>query len=472
MTTVPERGLKCDLLFTGGCVITVDDDRRVIDPGAVAIDGNRIIAVGTPAELSAYKAARVVECRGRAIIPGLVDCHTHLFQYLVRGLGEGLELWPWLAEFIWPLATHLTREDASAGASIAALEAVRAGITTLTDNHYGLTDYETTIAVCDAIESVGARGRVARGMMGPETEIARKGKLDGAMFRYSIDEEIGITRAAMIERRDRLVTVWPAPENIVYCHQELVFRAAELAQEFGTGWHSHCSEARTDAPYYLESYGIRPVEWLQREGLLGSGATLAHAIFLEDAEVEYLGASATGVAYCPVSHAYIGLGVMRLSDLRRAGAIVGLGIDGACAHRQDMFEQMKQSILLQRVHHQDPTASTAEEAFELATREGARYLGIDAGVIAPGKLADLAVVDLSGTHFLPLQRVLAALVYCARGSDVEMTIVNGEIVYEQGIFPRVDDAEIRNEATARATSLVERADLVGLRVPWRHAAGR
>ena len=258
MTTVPERGPKCDLLLTGGCVITVDDDRRVIDPGAVAIDGNRIIAVGTPAELSAYKAARVVECRDRAIIPGLVDCHTHLFQYLVRGLGEGLELWPWLAEFIWPLATHLTREDASAGASIAALEAVRAGITTLTDNHYGLTDYDTTIAVCDAIESVGARGRVARGMMGPGTEIARRGKLDGAMFRYSIDEEIGITRAAMTERRDRLVTVWPAPENIVYCHQELVFRAAELLREFGTGWHSHCSEARTDAPYYLESYGYDP----------------------------------------------------------------------------------------------------------------------------------------------------------------------------------------------------------------------
>ena len=128
--------------------------------------------------------------------------------------------------------------------------------------------------------------------------------------------------------------------------------------------------------------------------------------------------------------------------------------------------------MLQRIHHQDPTASTAEEAFELATREGARYLGIDAGVIAPGKLADLAVVDLSGTHFLPLQRVLAALVYCARGSDVEMTIVNGEIVYEQGTFPRVDEAEIRKEATARATSLVGRADLVGLRVPWRHAAGR
>ena len=304
-------------------------------------------------------------------------------------------------------------------------------------------------------------------MMGPETEVARRGHLAGSMFRYSVDEEIEITRAAMLARQASLVTIWPAPENIIYCDQNLIHRAAELATEFNTGWHSHCAEAVTDAPYYVDAYGIRPVAWLQREGLLGGGATLAHAIFLDDAEVEYVGDSQTGIAYCPVSHAYIGLGVMRLGELRRAGAVVGLGNDGASGHRQDMFEQMKHGILLQRVHHQDPATATAEEAFELATREGARYVGIDAGVIAPGKLADLAVVDLSGIHFTPLHRVLAALVYCARGSDVTMTIVNGEIAFEDGHSTKVDEASIRDEAQARATALVERAGLTGLLTPWR-----
>ena len=188
--------------------------------------------------------------------------------------------------------------------------------------------------------------------------------------------------------------------------------------------------------------------------------------------MEYLGDSQTGVAYCPVSHAYIGLGVMRLSDLRRAGAVVGLGNDGASGHRQDLFEQMKQGILLQRLHHQDPTASTGEEAFELATREGARYVGIDAGVIAPSKLADLAVVDLAGIHFAPMHRVLAALVYCARGSDVEMTIVNGQIVFESGRPSKLDARAIRDEAQARAGSLIERAGLSGLMTPWRSPDSR
>ncbi len=465
----PEKRPSCDLLLTGGCVVTVDDDRRVLDPGAVAISGERIVAVGTPAELAPFEAGRTVDCAEKAVVPGFVDCHTHLFQYLARGLGEGLELWPWLSGFMWPLGEHISREDARLGALLAGLEAARAGITTLTDNHYAPTDLDTTLAVADSLATVGVRGRVARGMMGPETEVARRGNLAGAMFRYPVDEEIAITREAMAARQGSLVEIWPAPENIVYCDQELVRRAAALAAEFETGWHSHCSEAVTDAPYYLDAYGLRPVEWLHREGLLGNGATLAHAIFLEDAEVAWLGESRTGIAYCPVSHEYIGLGVMRLSDLRRAGAVVGLGNDGASGHRQDMFEQMKHAILLQRVHHKDPTASTAEEAFELATREGARYAGIDAGVIAPGKLADLAVVDLSATHFFPLHRVLAALVYCARGSDVVMTVVNGEVVFEDGRSTRVDEAAVRSEAQMRAGALVERAGLGHLKVAWRKA---
>ena len=135
---------SCDLLLTGGCVITVDGDRRVIDPGAVAVSGDRIVAVGPAAELADYRATRLVNCAHKAVIPGFVDCHTHLFQYLARGLGEGLELWPWLAGFMWPLGEHIAGEDAAIGASLAALEAGRAGITTLTDNHYAPTDFDTT----------------------------------------------------------------------------------------------------------------------------------------------------------------------------------------------------------------------------------------------------------------------------------------------------------------------------------------
>ncbi len=460
----------CDLLLTGGAVVTVDDERRVIEPGAVAVAGDRIVAVGTPADLQGLRAKRTVDTGGKAIMPGFIDCHNHMFQLIARGLGEGMALWPWLASFMWPLSIHIRPEEAAAAARLASVESARAGFTAVTDNHYAPTDVDTTIAVAEALETVGLRGVVARGMMGEPTAVARAGGLAGGMFRYSANEEIDITRACMRARPPgSRVAVWPAPENVVYCDQDLVRRSVELAREFRTGWHTHCSEVRTDPEYYLEFYGIRPVEWLAREGLLGHGATIAHGIYLDDSEVEAIGSTVTGVAYCPASHQYIAIGVMRLRDLRRAGATVGLGTDGASGHRQDPFEQMKMAVLLQRVHALEPTASTAEEALELATREGARYLGVDAGQIAVGKLADLVVIDLQRPHLTPRHRAVSALVYSATPADVVMTIVGGEIVYENGACTRVDEAEVMAEAQARAEDLVRRAGLEGLREPWRRA---
>jgi 5-methylthioadenosine/S-adenosylhomocysteine deaminase len=151
---------------------------------------------------------------------------------------------------------------------------------------------------------------------------------------------------------------------------------------------------------------------------------------------------------------------------------VGLGTDGIAVTGQDLFECMKQSVLLQRAHTGDPVASTVEEALELATREGARYARVDAGVLAPGRLADVTVVNLSNVHTRPVHRTVAALVYSARASDVEMTIVGGRVIFEHGRCLLVDEDELLDEADARAAELVERAGMTALTSPWhRHAFG-
>ena len=462
--------LECDLLITGGAVVTVDDRRRVIDPGAVAVTGDRIVEVGPAADLDGCRAKRVIDAAGKAVLPGFVDTHQHLFQYLLRGLGEGLEIWPWLSDFMWPVTTTISTEEARIGAQIGAVEAARSGVTTVLDNHYAPTDLASTLAVADAIEEVGLRGAVARGMTGELTEMAAKHGLAGDLFRYSNREEVEITRAAMAARPpESRVGVWPAPLNIIYVSQRLVADAAALAREEGTGWHTHCSEAANDPVFYLEEYDRRPVEWLAERGLLGPEATLAHGIFLDDREVELVGESGTGIAYCPISHQYIALGVMRLRDLRSAGATVGLGLDGGSGHRLDMFACMKQAVLLQRVHSRSPVESNGEEAIELATRAGAEYMGIDAGVIAPGKLADLAVIDQSGPHHAPLHRTVASIVYSTGPADVTHTIVGGEVIYEQGRCAKVEEAAMIEEANGRAADLVARAGLAPLLEPWRTA---
>lgn len=452
----------CDLLLTGGHVVTMDATDRLIDDGAVAITGELITAVGRASELAELTATRTLDCRGKVVIPGLVDCHTHLYQGLARTLGEGLPLWSWLTDFMWPYAAHLTRDDAIAAALLGAVEAARAGTTALLDHHYAPADPETVLAVAEAIESVGLRGVVARGMAGSPSVVAHDHGLAGGLFVHSNDDEVRLTRECIEARPPgSRVGVWPGPHNVVYADQQLVRAAAGLAGELGTGWHAHCASTPADPSVYRAAYGTTPVAWMHAEGLLGPRTTLAHGIHLDDAEVAMLGEAGAGVAHCPVSNQYGGDGVLRLRALRNAGAVVGLGTDGAAYnHRQDLFECMKQAVLVQRLHHLDPDAARSDEAMVLATREGARLLGIDAGTLAPGKLADVTVVGVDAPHLTPHHDVRAALVYAARGSDVVTTIVGGRVVVEGGRCVLLDEEAICIEARERAEALVRRAGIL------------
>ena len=313
------------------------------------------------------------------------------------------------------------------------------------------------------------RGAIARGIFGAPAEVTRHYGIPDYLFELSAEEELDITRAAIEATRGRRVEVWPAPDGN-FVDRPLTIDAVSLAYELDTRWHFHLSAPATDPAAYVSCYGERPAVWMQREGLLDERAALAHGVWLDDEEVAHIGEAGAGVAHCPTSNCYLADGAIRLRDLRSAGAVVSLGTDGsACDHRQDMFEQMKQSVFVQRLHHLDPTASNAEEALELATREGARFLGIDAGVLAPGKLADIAVVDVDQVHLQPMHRIVSTLVYAARGSDVVMTIVGGGVIYENGASTRVDDGEVIAEAQARSAELIERAGLHGLLTPWRSA---
>ena len=455
--------VACDLLLTGGIVVTVDDDFRLIDPGAVAVTGDRIVGVGTVPEYENTRAARTIDCSGKVVMPGLVDCHNHLFNSLSRGLGEGLALWKWLSDFKWPYNVTINHDESVAAAHLSALEACRAGTTAVLDHHYACTDVETTLAVAQAAEQAGLRARIGRGLVGPITEGARIQGLGEDLFRYSISDELAMMRECLEERPPGgLVEVWPAPLDIIYTPFDLIHGAAGLAEEFGTGWHAHCSEASGDPGLFESAHGLRPVSWLYQQGLLGRGATLAHAIWLDDDEVAQLGETRTGTSHNPVCNMYMSSGVFRLKDLRDAGARVGLGTDSSnVGHRQDLFEQMKQSILLQRVHTMDPTVTDARTAVELATRGGADYLGIEAGIIAHGKLADLIVIAVSSPHTQPINDIISMIAYSIRGSDVRMTIVGGEVIYEDGRSTKLDDQEVLNEARRRTGELLDRAGLSG-----------
>ena len=260
----------------------------------------------------------VVDCRNRVVLPGLVDCHNHLFQALVRGLGEGLEIWPWLREFMWPYAIAMRPEQARAAVTLGVVEALRAGTTTVVDHHYAPTDTSTVLAVAEIIESAGMRGAVARGILGRKTPVAAARGLPDELYRYSAEDELAITLECIQERpRGRQVTVWPGPLNLAYLDRSLLASSVDLARRSGVRWHTHCSEGSGDPGSYLDAYGVRPVNWLRDEGLLDKEATLAHAIWLDEEEIEGLGGARAGVAHNPVSNAYMASGIMPLRRLRR-----------------------------------------------------------------------------------------------------------------------------------------------------------
>src|SRR5690606_17852744 len=203
----------------------------------------------------------------------------------------------------------------------------------------------------------------------------------------------------------------------------------------------------------------RPLEWLAQRGLLDQRSCFAHAIWLDEQEIELAGTQGCAIAHNPMSNQYLASGAMPLRALRDAGATIGLGADGAAGHLMDMFQIMRQMIYVQRLHTLSPEASHAHEAFEMATVEGARLAGIDAGQLIPGKLADIAVVSLDAQHLTPCFDVVANLVYCASGRDVTLTVVNGKVVHDKADRSLQDTQTIMEKARHYSRQLVERLEI-------------
>ena len=457
-----------DLVLAGGTVVTLDGDRRIIEPGAVAVSGNRIVAVDAANRVDVARSRKVIDCRGTVVLPGFVDCHSHLAQMLIKSLGEGLTTWDWLSTLTFPVADSVTRDEVVAGTRLAALEAVRAGITCIVDNQYMPPDPQTTVAVADAMESVGIRGVVARGMTGTRPPAMAFRESGSRPNYYTTGEELEIM-AELLENwsSDRLVALWPAPLNVAFNDQELIAGAVELARQFGTKWHTHCCESKGDPVVYRQAYATTPVAWLHREGLLGPEATLAHAIWVTDDEVVALAETGTAVAHNVVSNAFLGVGTMPLIQMLEAGVVVGLGIDGpAVGHRQDPFEVMKLTALVHRARAVDPSVIVSETVLETAFLGGAQFTGLEVGALVPGRLADIVVVDVTGLSCVPRQKTAATVVNSVSGADVRTVVVDGRVVVEEARCVTVDEQEAIEDAERAVANLRDRVGLDPFLASW------
>jgi 5-methylthioadenosine/S-adenosylhomocysteine deaminase len=433
---------EVSLIVTNGVVVTMDGARRVLTPGAVAIDGRDIVAVDTAKAIAAaYRSRQTIDAGGDVVMPGLVNTHTHAPMVLYRGLADDLALMDWLQKYIFPAeAKTVTPEFVRAGTRLAALEMIRSGTTTYVDMYY----FEEEIA--RATREAGLRAVLGQTIIQfpvPDAKTPADGLARTARFLQEF-------------RGDDLIVPAVAP-HAMYTLDAATLRAArELAERERAPLIIHLAETRDEVKVSIEKYKATPVQFLESLGFFGPRTLGAHGVHLTPEDIATLRRRNVGISHNPESNMKLASGTAPVLPLRTAGVAVGLGTDGAASNNDlDMFEAMRQAALLHKLQSGDPRALPAAEVLAMATREGAKAIGMDSqiGSLEPGRRADLIVVSMTAARQTPMYDPLSHLVYATRGDDVRTTVVNGRVLMRDRKVVTVDETAVLREARRLAAQV-------------------
>ena len=438
------------LIRDAALVATQDDERREIADASILVRGQRIEAVGAAAALP-RTADEVIEARGHLVVPGLVNTHHHMYQSLTRALPavQNVELFSWLRG-LYPVWARLTPEMVRVSTRVAMAELLLSGCTTTSDHLYL---FPNGVRLDDSIEAAaeaGMRFTATRGAMSV-------GESQGGLPPDSLverEEDILSDTRRLVERyhdpaHGSMLQVAVAPCSPFSVSRDLMVESARLARAYRVRLHTHLAENDHDVAYSLARFGTSPAGYAENLGWLGDDVWHAHCVKLDAAGIARFAATGTGVAHCPTSNMRLSSGIAPVRDLRRAGVSVGLGVDGSASNDgAHMLAEARLAMLLQRVGaalepfgcDTGPSAMTARDALDLATRGGARVLGrADIGHIAPGMCADLALFDLRAPSLAggAPHDPTGALLFCAP-SPAAYTVVNGRVRVRKGELTSFD----------------------------------
>lgn len=407
-----------DAIWSGRYVATGNPDTGVIENGAIAIRGQRIVAVGPRANIDArYQAPNRIDQPNAILAPGLINTHTHAAMSLFRGIANDLKLQDWLENAIFPAeAKNVDREFVRWGTRLAIYEMLLSGTTTFTDMYY----FEDTVA--EETRSAGIRGVLGQTVIGfPAPD-------------YKTTEEQLAAAEALLMKYDGDPLIIPAvaPHSIYTTSDEVLKAAHELSEKYSKPFLIHVSETKAEYDEAIEKRQMTPVQTLSSLGLLSTWTLAAHCVWLDELDVRALAVHQTGVAHNPSSNMMLSSGIAPISKLIEGRVAVGLGTDGPAGSNNDfnMFEEMDLAAKLQKVATGDPAVLTAQQAFAMGTSEGASALHLAhlIGSLESGKFADIISVRLDQPHAVPLYDVYAALVYALKASDVSDVMINGKMV--------------------------------------------
>lgn len=461
-----------DLLVRHALIVTQDEQRRIIDDGALAVVGNRIAALGSTAEIdAAYTATRVIDATGRALFPGLLNIHTHLFQSAVKGLGEDMAVEQWVQAVTFPTAAAMSAEETYLLALVSCLENLRSGATTVMDFMYGMRDPALHDAVIQAMIDSGLRGRYTRTIVDGGAEMG----IPPSMLQPA---EEALAHAQALQARyvgagDGRLDIGLAI-GVIWAMTEPGLRATRrVANQTGMTITMHVNETPFDNVAAQQHWGRNTIPMLAETGVLGPDFVAVHCVHMTDAEIDLFAQHGVAVAYNAVSNMYLGSGIAPITRMADAGLTIGLATDGSGSNNcQDMLETLKFSALLQKVGRMDAACVLAQRTLDWATRGGAQSLGIgdQVGSLTPGMKADFFLANPFTPKAIPVHDPVATLVYSAGQANVETVVIDGRVVMKGGVFVHLDEASILRDAQRAAQQLAQRAGterLLAHRGRWR-----
>jgi 5-methylthioadenosine/S-adenosylhomocysteine deaminase len=435
------------LLIEHGSVLTMNDADELIEDGALLIENDRIVDVGTTEDVRSrhdLEGVRVIDATDKAVMPGLVDLHFH--TAIGKGWSDHLPLWESLFEFWYPIIRALD-DDAAYWAALASyIESIKCGVTTVNDMFRKLG------ALRRAAEEIGIRAVLSNDIADDEHSLDT---LDDARIAHRDHHGAANGR----------VEVYVGIEWLPLASEELLRGARALADELGTGIHIHLNESQTEIDNSMERFGRRPTEVAYDCGILGPDCVAAHCVWLSDHEIDLMVETGTQISHNPSSNAKLGNGIARLPEMLAAGINVGLGHDAAESNNgNDMFGVMKFASLVHRASRVDASLQQAPDVLRMATRNGAKALHHETGELAIGKKADVIVVELRSATFTPLVKgnrdhLASHLVFAANGSCVDTTIIDGQVVMEGRRMLTVDESTVLREANAAFLRMLDVADI-------------
>ncbi|HYF83740.1 MAG TPA: amidohydrolase [Clostridia bacterium] len=428
-----------DILLKNAQIITLNENDDIIQEGSIGIRGNKIDYIGPGEQNMEAGYSKLIDCKGRTVMPGFVNAHNHLAMTMFRNYADDMKLMDWLFTKIFPLEDKMTDEAVYWGSLLAMVEMIKGGTTTFTDMYFFM---ESTAR---AASESGMRAVLSRGLQGESGEE----ELD-----YRLRENLELFDRYHNSSNGRL-KVMLGPHSVYTSSKEYLRKVAVKSREKGISVQIHLSETKEEVRSCIEKHGSSPVKYLDSLGLLNGSTVAAHCVAVEDEDIDILASRKVNVVHNPGSNMKLASGVAPVVKMLGKGINVCLGTDGASSNNNlDMLEEMRMATYLQKIYTDDPTALPVDEVMRMATARGARALGFeDVGSLTVGSTADLIVLNTEKAHYYPKHNIKSAIVYSGNSADVETVIIDGSLVMEGGHLITLDEERILYKAQKWALKL-------------------